>query len=73
MPRICKHCGVNLEVEAEVFSRDPSYCHNCQGTEEQEKHTIYRALKLLRQNGIVCFTPDDLTTGELDNLIKGEG
>ena len=41
--------------------------------EELAKITRDRVVEILRSNGIPCFTSEDLTTGELEEEIKGKG
>ena len=65
--KICKFCGINLELEAEMFGKRG---HSCRGSEEQ---MILNTLSGLRQNGIPCLLVRELTTPELEKqIIPGE-
>jgi len=41
MPNICKYCGVDLDGEAEMFSRDKTFTrHSCRVIEQARKRAL---------------------------------
>lgn len=45
---ICPHCGTDIEVEKEVFSRDKMFTeHTCRGTYEKSKEFIDQMCKAI--------------------------
>lgn len=62
---LCPDCGADLDNWQEVFGEP----HSCPAGDQK----VLRVLSALHRNGLPFFLVKDLTTPELDSVIKGEG